>query len=59
LVATDHTGLGMLTRFEDWHLVNGGGKGDKLLSIAKVVETEEQQAAAEAGSTPPIAPQGA
>ena len=45
--------------------VNRGGKGvklltlaegDKLLSIAKVVETEEQQAAAEAGSASPVPP---
>jgi DNA gyrase subunit A len=44
--------------------VNRGGKGvklltlaegDKLLSIAKVVETEEQQAAAESAATPPEA----
>jgi DNA gyrase subunit A len=43
--------------------VNRGGKGvklltlaegDKLLSIARVVETDEEQAAAAAGSTPPI-----
>ena len=41
--------------------VNRGGKGvklltlaegDKLLSIAKIVETEEQQAAAEAAAVP-------
>ena len=58
-------GQSVRTRVADIREVNRGGKGvkllslaegDKLLSIAKVVETEEQQAAAEAGSAAPIPP---
>ena len=58
-------GQSVRTRVADIREVGRGSKGvkllslaegDKLLSIAKVVETEEQQAAAEAGSAAPIPP---